>query len=90
MDRDCRATFCGALTALILLAAFLGAYLAGYFWLGMKWHWVDAHGGPSIIEREYPHPILATMYWPMGRIEGRLCDIDVQITFADDPLYEVP
>ena len=88
------ATAAAILAVLAIVMVMLGAYVAGYFWLGERsdWH-VDhvislaraAHGGPDLIRRSYHQRWLATIYTPAGLAEGQLLGVDVEVTFGPRP-----
>jgi hypothetical protein len=61
--------------AALLLALLFGGYVAGYFALGKFMH-VAVMGNPDsaplalYLAREFPHPTLATIYAPLGKVES--------------------
>jgi hypothetical protein len=56
-----------AVLAIVMLP--LGAYVAGYFWLGELSLW-PVGGGDFFLVREYPHDWEADAFWPAGKLES--------------------
>jgi hypothetical protein len=73
------------LIAVLLVAIPLGAYAAGYFWLGKRTDWYSTQSNAhETIERSYPHLGLMLVYQPAGKLESWLRRIDVEISLGDD------
>jgi hypothetical protein len=74
-----RLTF--VLAALAALAALLGAYVAGYFWLGKRMDHLGLAAPTRIesIQRQYSQPWLAVIYQPAGHMEELLRRTDVAV-----------
>jgi ABC-type cobalt transport system substrate-binding protein len=74
-----RLTF--VLAALAALAALLGAYVAGYFWLGKRMDHLGLSAPTRIesIQRQYSQPWLASLYQPAGQVEELLRQVDVEV-----------
>jgi hypothetical protein len=73
------------LIAVFFLAIPLGAYVAGYFWLGAQTDWYSTQTMTrETIERSYRNVPLMLIYQPAGRVESWLCGIEVEISLADE------
>jgi hypothetical protein len=80
-----------ALAVLALIVVPLGAYVAGYFWLGERRYQVagswsstttvdSASAGRIVmIERRYTQQWLTRIYEPAGKVEGWFGDIEVLV-----------
>jgi len=69
------------LAILAIIAAGLGGYAAGYFWLGQRKDYIglSAPSRVEVIERHYSQPWLATVYQPAGKLEELLRRVDVEV-----------
>jgi hypothetical protein len=77
-------------TAPILVAAFLlaiplGAYVAGYLWLGKQTDWYSTQTNAlETIERSFPNVPLMLIYQPAGMVESWFGGIKVEVSLADE------
>jgi len=72
-----------ALAVFASLAVTLGAYVAGYFWLGVQRDLIHSvgypkPGDPSVSTRIYPQRWMATAFHPAAKIEGWLRGIEAE------------
>jgi hypothetical protein len=80
-----------ALTAFVVLL--LGAYVGGYLWLGtlqryvVLGEWPGQGLLPSNMHnvREFPHPLLATIYVPAGIVESLVRGETIHVGVESEP-----
>lgn len=79
-----------ALSVAAIIAALLGPYVAGYFWLGQYSAYFQLVGGtprpPLKVVRVYRQKWLAAAFSVAASTESWLCGTEVQILWSDQPL----
>ncbi len=68
------------LVAVAIVLLFLGAYLAGYFWLGKYDSVTNDSDEAMYVSRDYGQQWLANLYQPAGKLEAWLRRIEVTIS----------
>jgi hypothetical protein len=72
-----------ALAVFALVAVPLGAYVAGYFWLGERHDLTHSlENELASIERAYPKQWMVTIYQPAGKAEEACRGVEVDVTWA--------
>lgn len=78
MSNERKSSYVPKLITLAAPSLLLGAYVAGYFWLGSYLHF----GGLRI--RTYNHVVFSIAYGPMGQLEQSLTGNEVVINCEVD------
>ena len=71
------------LTAVLVLMLLLGAYVAGYFWLGDYDSGTNDNDETLYVSRDYGQQWLAKLYSPAGKLESWLRRIEVTVSGPD-------
>src|SRR5690349_7552452 len=93
-SRPTTATF--LLSVLAVVGSLIGAYLGGYYWLGTRFDEYVSRNGPTImsirplvggtpvIVRHFKSHWLATLYFPMSKLESAARHTEVMLAVVDE------